>query len=392
VKILVIDDDEDIGEFIASAAEIMDVSCIVTTKVKDFLAALNPDITLLMVDLMIPEIDGVELLRVLGKQQFKNNIILMSGADKRVLETAENLSHSLGLSVVGILQKPFRLAELEAILKIHSMHVTKSVQQQQTAIAQTITKKDLQLAIERDEFVIYYQPQIEIATNKVAGLEALMRWQNSKWGLIAPDKFIGLAESFGLIDQLGWLVIKRSLNEVKQFASQFVISPTLSINVSPYSLHDLHFPDKLLTLAKQSNVKPENITIEITESSLFKELTSALDILTRLRMKQFKLSIDDFGTGYAMMQQLQNVPANELKIDRSLVTNIHAQASSNIMLKKIIEMGHELGMKIVAEGVDNAEQLEFLRINKCDVAQGYLFSPPLAIPELQAWLNFRRSL
>jgi EAL domain-containing protein (putative c-di-GMP-specific phosphodiesterase class I) len=165
----------------------------------------------------------------------------------------------------------------------------------------------------------------------------------------------------------------------------------LSLNASVYSLHDLKFPDTLVSLAERHGVSPGNVTIEITESGLIEELSRTLDILTRLRMKQVKLSIDDFGTGYAMLQQLQNIPATELKIDKSLVQDIHGKDTDRIMVQKTIEMAHELGMQVIGEGVETQEQLDFLRMKDCDGAQGYLFSRPLPPEELMSWLGTYRS-
>jgi len=385
MHILVIDDDADVGEFIFTAAQLMNFRCTATTNAVEFMAALNPEVTLVMVDLMMPDMDGVELLRWLGQQHCKAAILLMSGLDKRVLETAEVLAKSLGLAVVGRLQKPFRLTELEKMLASHATTRAASLTPQSPPIA--INASDLQSAIDRNEFVLHYQPQVDIATGRVVGLEALVRWQHPELGLVFPDSFIGKAESFGLIDQLGWLVVNRGLTEIRGFALTDGGVPSLSLNVSAHSLTDLKFPDKFVALTEKYGVPPARIILEITESGLIQNLASALDILMRLRMKKIQLSIDDFGTGYAMMQQLRNVPATELKIDKSFVQEIHEKDASRVVVQKTIEIGHELGMKVLAEGVETAAQLEFLRANHCDLAQGYFFSRPLAVPELLAWLK-----
>jgi EAL domain-containing protein (putative c-di-GMP-specific phosphodiesterase class I) len=165
----------------------------------------------------------------------------------------------------------------------------------------------------------------------------------------------------------------------------------LSLNASAKSLHDLNFPDTLVSIAEKHGVSPADLTIEITESGLIKELSKTLDILTRLRMKQVKLSIDDFGTGYAMLQQIKNIPATELKIDKSFVHEMMSSARDRIMVQRTIEMAHDLGMQVVAEGVETQEQLDLLRSNGCDIAQGYLFSHPIPAKEMVNWLHAYRN-
>jgi EAL domain-containing protein (putative c-di-GMP-specific phosphodiesterase class I)/ActR/RegA family two-component response regulator len=387
-KILILDDEVDVGEFVSAAAQGMGFECTATTDATTFLKALTPDTTLILLDLLMPDMDGIELLRLLGEQKCKASIVLMSGVDKRVLETAAQLAQVLGLSLVGHLQKPFRLAELEGILARSVEPATLPIVQPGAQITQN---EELRSAIERDEFVLHYQPLIDIATGRILGIEALVRWQHPERGLIFPDHFIGRMEELGLIDELGWIVVSRGLSEVGQFANGDGRAPMLSLNESVYSLHDLKFPDILVSIAEKNGVAPGNVTIEITESRLIEELSRALDILTRLRMKQVKLSIDDFGTGYAMMRQLKIIPATELKIDKSFVQDMQGSDQDRIMVEKSIEMGHELGMNVIAEGVETQEQLDFLRLKGCDGAQGYLFTRPLPPAELVSWLKTYRS-
>jgi EAL domain-containing protein (putative c-di-GMP-specific phosphodiesterase class I) len=179
----------------------------------------------------------------------------------------------------------------------------------------------------------------------------------------------------------------RGLSEASQFAVNARPAPRLALNVSLQSLRDLKFPDTFVQLAQKHRVPVESIMVEITESSLMNEPSSALDVLTRLRMKNVQLSIDDFGTGYAMMQHLVSIPATELKIDKVFVQNMHANSSDRVMVQKTIEIGHELGMAVTAEGVETEAQLEFLRASGCDRAQGYLFSHPLPPGAMTAWLG-----
>jgi EAL domain-containing protein (putative c-di-GMP-specific phosphodiesterase class I)/FixJ family two-component response regulator len=388
-NILVIDDEIDVCELVTAAAENLGFQCTATTDAQTFLKALTPDTTLILLDLMMPEMDGVELLRMLSRQKCKAGIVLMSGVGKRVMETAEQLAQVLGLSIVGRLQKPFRLAELEEVLARRAESATLPFAQPRAPFV--THNEQLRRAVERDEFVVHYQPLIDIATGRVTGVEALARWQHPERGLIFPDNFIGRMEELGLIDELGWIVANRGLSDVGQFANGDGKALMLSVNASVYSLHDLKFPDILLSIAEKHGVSPANLTIEITETGLIKELSRTLDILTRLRINQVKLSIDDFGTGYAMMQQLKTIPATELKIDRSFVQEMSGNDRDRIMVHKTIEMGHELGMQVLGEGVETQEQLDLLREKGCDRAQGYLFSRPLPPAELVSWLKTYRS-
>jgi EAL domain-containing protein (putative c-di-GMP-specific phosphodiesterase class I)/ActR/RegA family two-component response regulator len=383
-RILIIDDDPEIGEFVSCAAHDLNLNCAATTDATTLLNLVAPDTTLIFLDLMMPDVDGIEVLRMLGEKHCTASIVLISGIDKRVIEAAEKLAHTLGLSVVGHLQKPFRLAELEEVLRTHSVPDRPPPSAEIPPIE--FSDIELQHALERDELVLHYQPQINIATGKVIGVEALVRWQHPERGLIFPDYFISRTESLGLMDQLCWITVDRGMAEVKQFAGPDGVVPRLSLNVSVYSLRDLKFPDIFLGFARQHGVPAENIAIEITETGLISEHSPALDILTRLRMRNFQLSIDDFGTGYSMMRQLQNVPATELKIDKVFVQNLRANDSDRVMVQKIIEIGHELNMQVVAEGVETQDQLNLLREKGCDGAQGYLISRPLPPEKMVSWL------
>jgi EAL domain-containing protein (putative c-di-GMP-specific phosphodiesterase class I)/CheY-like chemotaxis protein len=387
-KILLIDDDRVVGEIVYALTKAMGLQCEVTRTPEDFFKRINDETTVILLDLVMPEMDGIEILRLLGERNCKARIILMSGINIRVIETAKKLAQSLGLSVVGHLQKPFPIVQLQDLLGAHAAIEKSPDQMHEQRIA--IPDEDLYRAFERNEFVLYYQPQINIASGIVTGVEALSRWQHPELGLVFPDNFIARIETLGLMDRFCWITAERALNEVKQFSTASGHLPRLAINVSVSSLRDLKFPDIFMNLARKYDFPAERIVLEITESGLM-EFSLALDVLTRLRMRNFKLSIDDFGTGYSMMKQLQNVPAIELKIDRTFVKNMHASHSDLVMVEKIIEMGHELEMEVIAEGVETDEQLRILREKGCDGVQGYLFSCALPPVEIMRWLETQRT-
>jgi EAL domain-containing protein (putative c-di-GMP-specific phosphodiesterase class I)/ActR/RegA family two-component response regulator len=384
-RILVIDDDADIGDLVSAAAEAMGFQCIATTNPTSFLESLTAETTLVLLDLMMPDMDGVVLMRLLAKRKCRAGIVLMSGVGKRTIESTEQFAQAMGLCVAGHLEKPFRIHELEEVLrrlpKVQPLPIARA------DAGFIVEKKELQDAIKNDEFVVYYQPQIDIRSGRVIGVEALVRWRHPTRGLVFPDNFIGRMEEFGLIDQLGWIVADRGMSDVGQFARCTGKDFMLSMNASVNSLCDLDFPDTLALIAEKHGVSPQSVTIEITETGLIKEDSRVLDTLTRLRIKKMNLSIDDFGTGYAMMQQLKNIPATELKIDKSFIQEMTTGIMDRIMVQKTIEMGHELGMHVIAEGVETEEQLDLLRSYGCDSAQGYLFSRPIPAQEMVNWLE-----
>lgn len=383
--ILVVDDSFEIGEIISAAAQSVGMRCTTTTDAAELPRLLTPDVTLILLDLVMPRIDGIEVLRMLRKLDCQASVVLMSGISKRVMETAEKLAQALELKIAGHLQKPFRLAEVERLLQGHAPQAIQAPEHEPHET--DITDQDLRAAMQKKEFVLYYQPQIDLSSGAVEGLEALARWVHPERGVLSPDTFIPRFELLGEIDGFGWQMADRGLSEACQFAVSNHPAPRIALNVSVQSLRNLQFPDTFLELAGRHCIPAEGIMLEITESGLMKEPSHALDVLTRLRMKNVQLSIDDFGTGYAMMQHLVSIPATELKIDRVFVHNMQINSSDRVMVQKTIEIGHELGMTVTAEGVETQAQLDFLRRNGCDRVQGFLFSRPLPPVAMIRWLD-----
>jgi EAL domain-containing protein (putative c-di-GMP-specific phosphodiesterase class I) len=384
-SLLVIDDDIDVGELVISAAQSMGIQCRATADAGELASLLGPDVSLILLDLMMPGMDGIEVLRMLGKLQCRASIVLMSGINKRVIDTAEKLAAALGLRIAGHLQKPFPLSELEQFLQGQLSEKTPSGVRPEAQLE--IPLKELCDGLRNNEFILYYQPQVDLRSGEVDSLEALARWQHPRRGLLYPASFISRLEALGMIDDFGWWAADRLMSEMHQFAVNRMPAPRLALNVSLRSLRDLRFPDTFVALAQKHGVPAARLIIEITESRLMNDSSSVLDVLARLRMKDVQLAIDDFGTGYAMMQQLTNIPATELKIDKAFVENLHVNDSDRVMVEKTIELGHDLGMTVTAEGVETPAQLEFLRQKDCDRAQGYYLSRPLEPAAMVEWLT-----
>ncbi|HVU48898.1 MAG TPA: EAL domain-containing response regulator, partial [Terracidiphilus sp.] len=227
--ILVIDDNFDIGEIVRAAAESLGMRCTTTTSAADLPQLLAPDVTLILLDLVMPKIDGIEALRMLSKLQCKSSVVLMSGISKRVMETAEKLAQVLDLKIAGHLQKPFRLADVERLLEGHA--VPHSTVQAKPPASLDITDQDLRSAALRNEFVLYYQPQIDLRSGLVDGLEALARWLHPERGVLAPDCFIPRLEAIGEIDSFGWQMAECGLAEACRFAINSQPAPRIALNV-----------------------------------------------------------------------------------------------------------------------------------------------------------------
>ncbi|MGB6973298.1 MAG: EAL domain-containing response regulator [Terracidiphilus sp.] len=383
-RIVVVDDDEVILKIVSASAEAMNLECAVARHAEQLADLLTPDTSLILLDLVMPNMDGIEVLRLLGEQRCRAGIVLMSGIDKRVIETAKKMARGLGLTVVGHLQKPFPITALTSLLETYIAGGEEDLRYEDETVV--YPDEELRAALDRREIVNFYQPQIRFSTGEVVGVEALARWMHPERGMVMPDNFIARAESLGLMDKLCWLTVDRGLSELRRFAGPDGTTPRLSLNVSVSSLRDLKFPDIFLEIANRHRVPATKIAVEITETGLVDEMSRTLDVLTRLRMRQIQLSIDDFGTGYSMMRQLQNVPAIELKIDKSFVSSMDTSLSDRVMVEKIIEMGHELNMEVVAEGVETQGQFDLLRQKGCDTMQGFLCSRPLSADMMVEWL------
>jgi EAL domain-containing protein (putative c-di-GMP-specific phosphodiesterase class I)/CheY-like chemotaxis protein len=387
--ILVIDDEPDVCELFLETARGLGLTCCTAGGEQIIGQKLRGDLSLIFVDLIMPGVDGIEVLRFLANCNTSAGIVVMSGIGSRVIESAVDLGNILGLNIIGSLEKPFHISDLEALLQ--TIPITPALSKRPNSTRLLIRESDLIAAVELDQFVLHYQPQIQIGSGKVVGVEALIRWNHPAYDLVFPDDFIPLAQELNLIDRITWIVLEKGLRDKPAFNETLRSVPRLSINIAASSLHHLKFPEMVSSRLAQFNVRPDELVLEITESGLVDDLVYTLDVLSRLRVRGVNLSIDDFGTGYSMMRQLRSIPATELKIDKAFVAGMATKTSDRIMVQKTIEIGHELGMSVVAEGVETAEHLEALCDDGCDIAQGYYFTRPLPLKEFRDWLLYYRS-
>lgn len=245
---------------------------------------------------------------------------------------------------------------------------------------------ELRHALEREQLELYYQPKIDISTGNLYGAEALVRWHHPKHGFISPDEFIPMAERTRMIKPLTHWVLK---NAFQQCALWHKSDRNLqvSVNLSAKDLHDPELPDIVAAVAALTSIKPEWIILEITESSIMTDPERVMIIITRLHEMGYRFSIDDYGTGYSSLSYLKKLPLMELKIDRSFVTDLNSNESDSVIVNATINLAHNLGLQVTAEGVETEAVLNKLKEFNCDIIQGYYISRPLSVADFESWME-----
>jgi diguanylate cyclase (GGDEF)-like protein/PAS domain S-box-containing protein len=246
-------------------------------------------------------------------------------------------------------------------------------------------EKHLRRALEREQFVLHYQPIVDLSTDKIVAVEALVRWNHPQRGMVYPDEFIPVAEASGLVMQLGDWVITNAATQMRRWHERVALS--LAVNISARQFHDRNLCDRLLELVTQAGFDPKHIEIEITESMALADIAQGVETVRQLKKIGASIAVDDFGTGHSSLNYLRRFDVDHLKIDRSFVAGIGNESSDETIVKAIIAMGHSLGLTVIAEGVENRGQLDFLRAHNCDRVQGYLFSRPVDAAALEGVLD-----
>lgn len=344
-------------------------------------ATASEGIDLVFCDLQMPGMDGVELVRHLTRRGYAGKLVLVSGESERILQTAGKLAQGHRLRVLGALSKPVTMDELRQVLQQPASPEPAAVR----AGGKTYDADALRRAIAEGELVNHYQPKVDLATGAVAGVETLVRWAHPSDGLILPDQFVTLAEDSGLIHELTRAVLRGALRHARAWHREgFPLQ--VAINVSMDNLVSLDFPDIVERAVYESRLPPGSVLLEVTESRLMKDPLTPLEILTRLRLKRIGLSIDDFGTGHSSLAQLRDIPFNELKIDRGFVHGTSRDASLRAIFEASLGMARQLGMKVVAEGVEDRADWDFIQGTGCDFAQGWFVSRAMPAEQIADWV------
>ena len=245
----------------------------------------------------------------------------------------------------------------------------------------------LRKAIEREELLLYYQPKLDVQTNAITGVEALLRWNTREHGIVLPSKFTPIAEETGLMVPIGEWVLSQACKQLAEWQQAGMAPISMAVNLSTTQFQSKDMLDVFKGIVNSSGIDPRSLIIEVTESTLLEDIDHKIETMNRLKGLGFKLAIDDFGTGYSSLSYLRRLPLDELKIDRSFFVSLFEDARSRALVSSLIYLSRNMNLLTIAEGVETKRQLQFLQEEKCDQYQGFLFSPPVPPEKLQEMLS-----
>jgi EAL domain-containing protein (putative c-di-GMP-specific phosphodiesterase class I) len=365
MRLIAIDDEPIMLRLVELLAAQSGIESRTTTNPDEFLSLARdwpPDFVL--VDLQMPNLDGLEVLRALAELRTKASVILMSAFEPKVLQVVRSIGESFGLTMGETLQKPITATNFARSLA-------------QPTSARTITRIDaLSLAIDRGELTLHWQPIIDLESNRITGMEALCRWQHPDQGLIYPDAFIPLAETSGMSQRLSAWVLNNAFAQAAEW-KRCGATPRVAINISPEAFEATEFVELLEALRIEHGLASNQICLELTESSAARHPTRLRESITRLRLRNYHVALDDFGTGTSTLQQIQALPCTELKIDKSFVLQMAYSEEASAIVRSILALASALDVKVIAEGIESEEIARLLQQGGCQMGQGYFFARPM---------------
>lgn len=386
---IVVDDDPILVELAQSLLRKLGIERIHSAsdggEAMDILARHKDEIGLVLCDLQMPKMDGVAFLRELGALAFKGDVVVVSSMNDPVLALTGQLAKSHGLTVRGTLKKPLNAAKLRSLLA--RREAVGPVAQIQNAGTE-ISTAQLRSAIEHGEIVAHYQPKLETASGQLVGAEALARWRLGDGTFVPPAHFVPLAEKAGVIAALDCCILRNVITDLPKLRA---VDPSfcVSVNASADTLSDLGMFDMLTGLMAAAQLDHSAVALEITERQALRKSPALMEVLARLRVAGFELAIDDFGTGHSNLETLREFPFTEIKIDQSFVREAPSCKRASAAVEACVMLGRELGLNIVAEGVEADEHWQMLRNAGARMAQGYFIARPMPLDGLLEWMRFR---
>jgi EAL domain-containing protein (putative c-di-GMP-specific phosphodiesterase class I) len=350
------------------------------------LAEHGPPPDLILCDIDMFGMDGIEFTRHLAARNYEGGIAIMSGSSPRLHRTLGDLIGERRLLFLGTLQKPFAMEELEGVLSRLRAAPRKSaaIRPREAPSPVVVTPDELREGIATDRVRLHYQPKIRLDTNRVIGAEALLRWTDPVRGIIPPLSIVPVAEEHGLIHQLTQSVFAAAARQQAAW-QRSGLDLMIAVNISADDLLHYDLPDRFGRLVEQAGANSAKLTLEVTEGRLMTNMASGMEVIARLRLMGFNFSIDDFGTGYSNQEKLRRLPFDEIKIDRSFVSGAIEDATRRAIVESNVTLAHALGMSVVAEGAESEADCKLLRSLACDEVQGFYFCKPVAPELLISW-------
>ncbi len=336
---------------------------------------------IIVCDLDMPEMDGMEFIRHVGEMGAQVSVILASALDRHLIASVETMTTAYGMNLLGAIEKPATPQKLRDLITRHEAQAAAS---RAGVPAARIPLEEVVAGLSAGQFEPFFQPKVELASGRVVGAEALVRWRHPERGVVPPGLFVPALEGAGEIDAITWVMLEKSAAVAAswQAAGQAL---TVSVNLSLASLSDPTLADRITSAVRAQGLDSRGMILEITETAAMTDIGRCLENLARLRVKGFGLSIDDYGTGYSSMQQLARIPFTELKLDQSFVTNCAANAQHRAIIESSLDMARRLKLTTVAEGVETGADWTLLRELGCAQGQGYFIAKPMAAGEFLAW-------
>ena len=383
-----VDDDPQVTRLVARVGESAGFTVDVATNAGEAWGALEAEPRLLLLDLNLPEVDGLEMLRALAVRGCAARIHVFSGADARVVGTAHRLGLELGLRMGTPLAKPVELEALRSLLvRVGSEAPPAAPPRPPSPASWEPSASELERALEQRELFLAFQPVLDLATLEPQGAETLVRWRHPEHGVVPPIRFVPLAEQSGLVVEMTEQIVGLALAMAGRPEYAYEGRPlSVSVNLAPSSLALLDLPGRIANQLALARVAPERLIAEVTESVAFADRASVLEVLSRLRLRGVEVSIDDFGTGTSSLERVDQLPATELKIERAFVGDVLRRPQAAAIVRSTIELARRLELRVVAEGIEEPEILAWLREAGCPRGQGFLFARPLEPEAFYGWL------
>lgn len=381
-NIVVIDDDPNMIDILSQYADITGAKTLAYSGPDDLDVDALTYSDLIFLDLLLQFHDGLDILKLMHDHNVQTPVVIFSGMDDGIISSTQDLLSDYGLQYAGTLTKPFTLAQFESVINFSSQGSCPKQLDGQPSVAK-LNEEDISYALKNSGIEVVYQPQIDTVQNRYVGIECLARLRHPTLGLCLPNQFIDVVNESGQMEALTKVVIKQALDSLRN--TRLPEKSIISFNVAPENL-SLMFVAWLLDCTMDYGIEPSKISLEITEMSALELNKEVRTILTKLRIRGFNISLDDFGTGYSTIQELNELPFNELKIDRSFIMTLDEKETSNAIVQYTIDLASKLDYRLVAEGVETRQQMEKLQAMGCSNMQGFLFSRPISLDKLESFI------